>query len=97
MFEKTSRKYLKYQKKCYLCTVKSVVDASCFSSDKRLEMRIFDGLSGWVRLAKQTVDSYRYGRAFVGIWAFTASARHCSRTIKKEIERKINYKPSERT
>ena len=62
MFEKTSRKYLKYQKKCYLCTVKSVVDASCFSSDKRLEMRIFDGLSGWIRLAGKTVDCYGYGR-----------------------------------
>ena len=56
MFEKTSRKYLQYQKKCYFCTVKSVVGASCFSSDKMLEMRIFDGLSGWIRHAKKLLN-----------------------------------------
>jgi len=41
--------------------MKDVVDTSCFSSGKRLEMREFDGLRGWVKLAVQTVDSYRYG------------------------------------
>jgi len=42
--------------------MKNVVDISCFSSDKWLEMRMFDGLSGWISLARKTVDCYRYGR-----------------------------------
>jgi len=49
------------EKKCYLCGVKSEVGISCFSSGKWLEMRMFDGLRGEVRLGGQTVDSYRYG------------------------------------
>jgi len=44
--------------------MKNVVDISCFSSDKRLEMRVFDGLRGGVMLAGETVDSYGYGRNF---------------------------------
>jgi len=51
--------------------MKNVVDISCFSSEKWLEMRVFDGLMGWDRLAWQTVDSYKYGRTFAGICALT--------------------------
>ena len=50
--------------------MKNVVDISCFSSGKRLEMRVFDGLKGWIRLAMQTVDSYGYGMetcAYLGV------------------------------
>ena len=42
--------------------MKNVVDISCFSSGKRLGMRVFDGLRGGVRLAGQIVDSYTYGQ-----------------------------------
>ena len=41
--------------------MRSVVDISCFSSGKRLGMRVFGDLRVWVRLAGQTVGSYRYG------------------------------------
>jgi len=50
-----------FRKKRYLCAMKNVVDISCFSSGKWLEMRIFDGLMGLFRLGEQTVDSYEYG------------------------------------
>ena len=42
--------------------MKNVVDTSCFSSDKWLEMRMFNGLRGGIRLARKTVDCYGYGR-----------------------------------
>ena len=61
------------KKKHYLCAMKSVVDISCFSSGKWLEMRVFDGLRGGVRLAGQTVDSCRYGLAFAGVRALAAN------------------------
>ena len=41
--------------------MKNIVDISCFSSGKWLEMRIFDGLRGWGRLTGQIVDGYGYG------------------------------------
>jgi len=41
--------------------VKSEVSISCFSSGKWLEMRVFDGLRGWVRLVGQTVGGCRCG------------------------------------
>ena len=61
---------LQYKKKHYLCAMKNVIDISCFLSGKRLEMRMFDGFSGWVRLAEQTVDSCGYGLetcAYLGV------------------------------
>jgi len=48
--------------------VRSEVDISCFSSGKGLEMRIFDGLRGGVRLAGETVDSYGYVRVLANIF-----------------------------
>jgi len=59
--------------------MKNVVDISCFSSDKRLEMRVFDGLMGWVRLAEQTVDRNRCGLeacAYLGVSRKRATAWH---------------------
>ena len=49
--------------------MKNVVDILCFSSDKRLEMRVFDGLRGLVRLAGQTVEYCGYGRKHARIYA----------------------------
>ena len=55
--------------------MKSVVGVSCFLSDKRLEMRIFDGLRGGVMLAGHTVDSYGYGRHHTHIYALWRNVR----------------------
>jgi len=59
--------------------MKSVVDISCFSSGKWLEMRVFDGLSGWFRLTGETIDSNRCGLAFAGIWALAANENSATR------------------
>ena len=67
------KKFVGFKKKYYFCTMKNAVDIFCFSSGKRLEMRMFDGLRGWVRLAGRTVDNCRYGRTFAGIRAFAAN------------------------
>jgi len=59
--------------------MKNVVGISYFSSDKWLEIRVFDGLMGWVRLAGQTVDSCRYGLeacAYLGVRRKRATAWH---------------------
>ena len=67
--------------------MKSVVDVSCFSSDRRLEMRVFDGLMGWVRLAGQTVDSYGYGMetcAYFGVVCNAWATVWLNRQKKKE-------------
>ena len=70
-----------FKKKHYLCAMKSVVDISCLSSGKWLEMRVFDGLRGGVRLAGETVDSYGYGRAFAGILALGDTRRQRSENL----------------
>ena len=49
------------------------------SSGKWLEMRIFDGLKGWVGLVGETVDSYGYGLeicAFLGVVGNAGATQH---------------------
>ena len=59
--------------------MKNVVDVSWFSSGKRLEMRIFDGL---IRLAGQIVECYGYGLKHAYIYALAEMQRQRSGELK---------------
>ena len=86
------KKFVGFKKKYYFCAMKSIVDISLFSSGKRLEMRMFDGLRGGVRLAGQTVDSYGYGRKLAYIYTLGVCGGQCSRTSKAKHENHENTK-----
>jgi len=62
--------------------MKNIVKILGFMSGNRLEIRIFDGLMGRVRLSVQTVGSYRYWLKRACIWTLEASGGQC---VRKEI------------
>ena len=66
--------------------MKNVVYISCLSSGKRLEMRVFNGLRGGVRLVGKTVDSYGYGWHNTCIYALWRNMRGCGRESPENLK-----------